>query len=307
MQKVDGYHLYQVGQALQKIEDLKFNWSDTETRGATFQEALLVLRDAKEMLGKLLADETYRLKTCIQKGNELTEAIDRLLNKIDNTSEKDQLLSFSDIWPIKTAIQSFQAVLSSELNLIDLYIITKKGGFDTSILLTDGQDCFPEALESKVPECMQDIRDGTKCLAVSLPTAAGFHLLRAAEAVMRKYWDVVTDQQKRPKTGNMGDYIKKLEELEVGHPKVLSALKNLKDLHRNELFHPGQHIENLEEAIALMNQIHTIIFYMLKDIPDLDINQKDKSTGSLLPPQRITEAPKQKAANSEHDTKQTGS
>lgn len=267
MKKVDGYYLYQVGAALQRLHELKGNFTADDTRGTESQTAFFALKAVKPILDGFLKHESYRLKTSLQKGRELITAMDKLITKLDNDAEKNKLLDFGEIWPVHTALEAFEAVLSSELALLDLYVITKKGNYDTSGLLVDGEDCFPKDLKIKVPECLEDIKAGAKCIAVSLPTAAGFHLLRANEAVLRKYWDVVTDGKDRPESGNMGEYINQLETKELGNAHVVSALKDLKNLIRNELIHPGDHLESVEEAIALMNHIHTTIFHMLKAIP----------------------------------------
>lgn len=276
MQKVDGFYLYQVGAALQPLKNIRGRFSDDDLRGTTYEEASYSLRSVRETLQLFLDNKIYRLKTSLDKGQELLNVIDELIKKIENDTEKNKLLDWSDTWPISNAIGNFEAVLSSELALLDLYVITKKGNFDTSGMMVSGEDCFPKDLKRKVPECIPDIQAGAKCIAVSLPTAAGFHLLRANEAILRRYWDVVTDGAERPSSGNMGDYINQLEQKKKGDPHVLAALKNLKNLHRNELIHPGDILETVDEAIALMNQIYTVVVYMLKAIPEQKQKDLDK-------------------------------
>ena len=53
----------------------------------------------------------------------------------------------------------------------------------------------------------------------------------------------------------------------AGEPAVLSALKDLKDLHRNPLIHPEHTLEDVDEAIALLGSIHAVVVRMLKAIP----------------------------------------
>ena len=50
-----------------------------------------------------------------------------------------------------------------------------------------------------------------------------------------------------------------LNKLNAGDAKVKAALKDLKDLHRNPLIHPEQTLENVDDAIALMNGVHTAV------------------------------------------------
>lgn len=48
---------------------------------------------------------------------------------------------------------------------------------------------------------------------------------------------------------------------------MISALRDLKDLHRNPLIHPDEVIESSEEAMALLGSILAVVTTMLKDIP----------------------------------------
>lgn len=300
MKRADGFYLYQVGAAIQPLKNLRGTFSSTDTNGTEYNEALYVLRSSQEALEAFLKNETYRLKTSLQKGDELKISIQVLIKKLDNDADKNKLLAWEDTWEIHQALRNFEAVLASEFGLLDLYVITKKGGYDISELMTNGQVCFPSELVAKVPECLQDIREGTKCVAVSLPTAAGFHLHRANEAVMHRYWDAVTNGAKRPASGNMGDYLNQLEQKSAGDEHVRSALKDLKNLHRNPLIHPDHTLETVEEAIALMNHIHTVILHMLKRIPlPSKAEQKALSTSvvSLTVTEKTGSAPKKESVS----------
>jgi hypothetical protein len=65
----------------------------------------------------------------------------------------------------------------------------------------------------------------------------------------------------------MGDYLNEMNRNGFGNAKVKSALKDLKDMHRNPLIHPEDSIESADDAIALMNSIHSVIVHMLKEMP----------------------------------------
>lgn len=276
MQKVDGFYLYQVGAGIQPLKSIRGTFSPDDLSGTPYNETSYVLRSALAVLDPFLKNETYRLKTSLQKGEALKKAINDLIKKIDNDADKNKLMDFGNLWPVTDALRNFEAVVGSEFGLLDMYVITKKGGYDISELMVNGQVCFPKELVLKVPECIPDIQAGTKCIAVSLPTAAGFHLHRANEAVLHRYWDAVTTGADRPKSGNMGDYLNQLEQKNAGDTNVRSALKDLKNLHRNPLIHPDHTLESVEEAIALMDHIKAVIFHMLKTIPEVKPKLEEK-------------------------------
>ena len=173
---------------------------------------------------------------------------------------------------LKSALGKFEAVLNAELQATPLYYAAPKGGFDTTCLTDAGDKLFPSSLAVKVPSAVPDVTAATRCIAFELNTAAGFHLHRANEAVLRAYFDAVAGSANRPKTRNMGDYIKKLNELNKGDARVIAVLQSLKDLHRNPLMHPDDQIETVEDAISLYAAIRAAVGYMLISIPYADAN-----------------------------------
>jgi hypothetical protein len=77
-----------------------------------------------------------------------------------------------------------------------------------------------------------DIRQAGKCLAYEVPTAAGFHLLRAADSVLRRYHRQLTRKELPARAWSWGIYIKGLAAAGAD-PRVVSALEQVKNLHRN--------------------------------------------------------------------------
>lgn len=173
-------------------------------------------------------------------------------------------------WEINTlhsAYTKFETILISELQSLSSYVVTKKGGFDIEAMVDAGKMFFSKDLETKVPSAISDLEQAMRCIAFEVPTAAGFHLHRANEAVLRAYWDHVTGGAKRPKQNNMGVYLAELEKLNKGNKSVRAHLQSIKDFHRNPLMHPEQSLETVEEAIDLMAAIRCAIGYMLKEVP----------------------------------------
>ena len=259
MLRVDSYYLYTVGWQIHPLSDF--------THQTTYAQARFPIYIAEGTLAPLIGNSVYRLRTSVDSGMALLNAIRALKSKIDSSGNSDEPLGFQDAWSITTALTTFEAVLGAELSLTPVYVVTPKGGFDVPALIEAGQACFPADLESKVPEAIQDLKQATRCIAFELFTSAGFHLHRANEAVLRRYWDAVTNGSPRPTTRNMGDYLNGLAQQNAGDPRVRAALKDLKDLHRNPLLHPDDSINNLDEAVALMNGVHTVILHMLRAIP----------------------------------------
>jgi hypothetical protein len=122
----------------------------------------------------------------------------------------DRNISQYDIFRIKQVFEQFRVTLLAELEIVNAYFVTQKGGYDTLSLLFWGENCFPPELPIKVPETIFDVREATKSLAYELPTAAGYHVFRVLESVLRKYHSHVTGGSAPPKVRNIGVYLDSL-------------------------------------------------------------------------------------------------
>jgi len=266
VQRVDGFYLYSVGHQIHPLADLKHHNSAGGT-ATPYDEARWTVYIAESALDTLLSRSVFRLRTSYGPGQSLLTAIRNLKSKIEAEPNGTKTVDWIDTYSISSSLTAFEAVLGAELSLSPLYVVTQKAGFDTSLLIENGAACFPADIWTKVPEAVADLQQGTKCIAYEVLTASGFHFHRANEAVLRRYWDSVSKGKPRPTSRNIGDYLKEMDKQQFGDARVKSALRDLKDLHRNPLIHPEHSINTAEEAIALMNGVHNVMVYMLQEIP----------------------------------------
>jgi len=87
------------------------------------------------------------------------------------------------------------------------------------------------------------------------------------ETVLRRYWDAVANGAPHPKEKNLGVYLRELENKDVGEKKVRAVLAQIKDLHRNPLFHPEDQL-SIDDAVGLFGIVRSAVTAMLKEIPD---------------------------------------
>jgi hypothetical protein len=127
-----------------------------------------------------------------------------------------------------------------------------------------------------VPDAIFDIKETCKCLAYELPTASGFHIFRAAESVLRKYFHHVTGGASVPKVRNIGVYLNAMKQKKVGDEKITFSLKQMAEVYRNPLIHP-EAVLTQEDAIGLFGLARSAIAGMLAALP--------------LPPPTTTTAP----------------
>lgn len=232
--------------------------------GARLGDAWPQIMQTQNQLEQLLSTEWFSpaMRSAFVPGAELVNA----LKKVSERTDLDTTLSATEVWQIASALRDFSTVLTTELRIADAYFVTRKAGYDTTTLIAAAERMFPAELMYKVPGAIVDIREAGKCLAFELSTAAGFHVLRATESVLRCYWDVVTKGRPHPPQRNLGVYLQQLEQQEAGSEKVRAVLKQIKDLHRNPLIHPEE-ILQLEDAVALFGICISAVAGMLKEIP----------------------------------------
>lgn len=267
MIRIDPYFLYQVGAAIRPLVDVKIDANKNDLR--------LLLWDAEQWLDVLLNKSIYRLQTSRASGFELLELIRAVVQECADSKAGDKI-EFMLAYNLRTRAQKFENVLAAELQWGQLYLVEPKGGYDLNQLTSNGIAIFPSALAERVPEAIQDAMEAARCLAFALPTAAAFHLHRVNELVLRSYYDTVTNGAPRPDKRNIGAYIDAMKNAHFIDKKIFGALAALKDFHRNPVLHPDDHLETVEEAIALLGVVNTVISYMLNAIrpPPLELTSQ---------------------------------
>jgi len=265
MQRISGFYIYRIGYTLHPLAEI-YN-PNGECNFSRIQ-AWIPLQAAERQLEGFLLQRTMPVKVSQQSGQELLAHIRECIKIcLSDTDKHGEPFDNYEAFTLKERLVDFETVLSSEMNSADLYFVSQKGAFDTTTMILNGEDAFPAMLAEKVPNAVVDLQQATRCIAFELPTAAGFHLHRANESVIGCYWDVVSDGKPRPKEKNMGVYLRQMEKENSGDEKIRSALKDIKNLHRNPLIHPEHSLDNVDDAIDLMGAIRAVVGSMLKEIP----------------------------------------
>jgi hypothetical protein len=266
MEKINPFLFYQLGSALGAIKQLKDALPGQQ--GTPMLDAHIVLMIAESNLESLLKDEKLKLRASIRKAADTLLSFVKV-NRIYTLEEASNLdtLDGLRVSALKGSLAALEHILMAELPMLDLYLVGQKGAFDTAKLIDEGEALFPPDLATKIPGAVADVKQGARCLAFELPTAAGYHFHRANEAVLRRYWDVMTSGSPPPPNRAAGQYLTQMEQKGVGDPIVISSLRDLVKLRRNPLAHPDESLKDVNEAIGVVNAIHTLVVEMLKKIP----------------------------------------
>ncbi|CAO4195738.1 hypothetical protein [Methylorubrum extorquens] len=244
-----------------------------EPLGSLQDEVDIPMRDifmplfmAETALEALLSNSVFatQLRSYFTLGHDLLSQIKKITSKIDSPDEP--VASFQ-LYSVKRTYDQYKIALLAELGVMPSYFVMPKGGFDTNSLLENGWLIFPDSVRSKVPEALFDLGEAGKALAFDMPTACGYHLFRATESVLRKYYITVTGNSTHPKVRNIAVYLNAMRQKRLGDEKVLSALDQLSKLHRNPLIHLDVTL-SLDEAIAAIGMARSVVTAMLAAMPD---------------------------------------
>lgn len=256
---VDGAYLYKFGKSIKTLYEIK--------ECTTYIDAFVIVLGAKELLDSFLNNSVYSssIKIISEPAKELVFALDDIRDKALQKKYRDQALGEYVASNFINAVHSFETVLNAEFQHSSLFLATPKGAYDTATLIFRGELLLPNPIFSELfPSALPDVKSGARCLAFELYTASGFHFHRANESVVLKYLEILSGGTAKPQR-NMGKYISALRQ--EGAPEtIISCLTDLKNMHRNPLMHPDETINDVDDAIALLNSIHTAITGMIREI-----------------------------------------
>ncbi len=157
---------------------------------------------------------------------------------------KDSKLDATLCKEFSERIESVDATLDAELNLRTAFIVTPKR-IHVEHLLNSPTSLFGNQVFDVLPTvCQFDFREGCRCVAFALPTAAAFHFMRATEGLIRELYCHVI-KRKRLKTMLWHPMVEQLKNRR-GNPVPKTLLDNLDNIRinfRNPTSHPEARYE----------------------------------------------------------------
>lgn len=196
------------------------------------------------------------LTVCRRTGGELINAIAEAGKWMRETPatewEKEDYSVDLKFRQVIDKAKEFQTVLSAELQTLATYHVTQKGIYSTTGLIEEAEKILPEPVLKKInTDIVEEIRQSGRCLAFDVATASAFHMMRATESVIHKYYLQVCKPKSEKKLDSWGAYIAKLEQSQDPQVKeVVAMLQQIKDQHRNLIMHP-EIVLSPDEAFTL--------------------------------------------------------
>jgi hypothetical protein len=266
MRRVYQYHFYQLGSVINPLTQFKGQ--------PTYSDIWLDCLSAHAWLNDLLSDRLVPVVTSRSAAARLRSAVEKINGALSGGSpeptieERQEMMASQAAWfdvqEIVTAARDFETVFAAELETIDTYYVSEKGIYSTNRLIESADLVFsPEVRNQLSATAIEDIRQAGRCLAFDLDTACGFHMVRATETIIHKYYCEVTQATPKRKDRNWGAYVRNLnrhlkQSGSAVDPKLVALIDQIREHHRNPVMHPEISL-TADEAQSLFSICQAVI------------------------------------------------
>lgn len=282
MQKVTGlntlYHLgYIIVQFRIALKNPQARYADVAQSGAMVWAQLQTM----------LRDVPVPFESTRKVIEEFVSALDDFKDKFPTTAAMPiagtiELHRFTDL------MTRLETLLAQELDAMPIWFVTKRRAYSIDALIDKAEIVFDS---STVPllssRTTYDIRQAGRALAFEVPTGAGFHAVRATEAVARGYHEIIVGV--KPDEGTpLGPLINALrikrdalltsaaiDKEDLLHI-VIEMLNRLNNVYRKPINHPDM-VLDLSSALNVFDSAKCAIELMLEDA------QKKHTSGPIPP------------------------
>ena len=264
MEKINLPFFYQLGSLLKPLTEME--------AGTAKRLDIYIASSTVSAYVRNLLDAYPTLTVCRDSGDELIGASREMSTWLRSTPpdewEKEDPSINLKCSQLLNKAKEFQIVLSAELLKLETYYVSQKGIYDTTALIARTENVLPISMLNRVDQKVKvEIRESGKCLAFDCATASGFHIMRATELVLHKYYLHVCNPKSKKRLANWGVYIEKLKlvgDTEV--TEVIAILQQIKDRHRNLIMHP-EIVLTPDEAFTLFEITQGAIIAMVNALP----------------------------------------
>jgi hypothetical protein len=192
-----------------------------------------------------------------------------LLNLVQTAIEPrdvSRTITQNEVVGIWNGKEQFEQHFEREQRNLSVFTVMPKGIYDTRLLAEKTEEKFPEAIRKQFSEIfLSDLNQAGRCLAFEVPTASAFHIFRATETLVRRYYEVLAGKPWPKTKRDWWSYIEELNKLPNVNKDVTMRLDEIRKFERNPSIHP-EHIVTLEKAPILFELCSGVIYAMGDEI-----------------------------------------
>ncbi|HUE22768.1 MAG TPA: hypothetical protein VMQ86_13875 [Bryobacteraceae bacterium] len=256
MKQTDLGIFYSLGEALGETEKLD--------AGVSIVGIGYILQNSHDWLLRFLIEtEGVNLPDTRAAAQTLNDLLYAIIHKPkDDTSA---VLSTQEMSRLVEGIDRFEDCFRREQRYLDVFTVTKKGIYDTRLLMTVPEEKFSERIRSLLPkQTVSDLRQAARCLAFDIPTACAFHICRATESLILKYYEALSGHGWTFKKRDWKIYVEQLVK-ENAPRHITDRLDEIRELDRNAYTHPDRDV-TVEEAPIQFELCTSVMFQMADEI-----------------------------------------
>lgn len=237
-----------------------------------YTEEISDLQAAEEAMQELLASEEFRPIDSREKADRFLETIRTYMKEFDRDDAPEDPDTLYDqhqpfVEKMLEAGSAFQKAFEIELTDMLTYLLPEQGLFNVRNLMNAKEHVYDKETRWKLTDLsLEDIQAAGKCLSFELPTACGFHILRATESVVKQYLKHLgaTDEQvAQMKSWN--DFANGIVP-RGGSASIARVIQMKREFDRNPIMHPERTLD-LVEANTLFATCQMLILSILKELP----------------------------------------
>lgn len=242
-------------------------------------------------LNHLLAGVPVQFESTARVMKEFVQVLDSLKAKYEAnpaTLWGEVFTGTADHRKLIDLITQLEVQLMNELDALPIWFVTARRAYSVDVLINNAEKILdPGSVSLLSPRSLKDIREAGRAIAFELPTAAGFHSVRAVEGVARGYYAAIgglrptDDAPLGPGTNeirNQRDALQaagKIDKEDLIHI-VIETLARLNNVYRKPIAHPDMILE-LPAAMSVFDSAKCAIELMLEDA-------QKKHTAGPIPP-----------------------
>ena len=286
MRKVDEFQFYRLATTIHPFTEIADDIAVISIFGATMSAKTILLAIWNDTFSPPLGVSRPACGELWQRLNNVVP------DKFQDPAKEEAPFNFERVMPsweceqIRKAAKNLETVLAAECQSLDTYFVSQKLAYDTRLLIEQAERLVPEGIRKELPaESIQDIQQAGRCIAFDIPTAAGFHIVRATETIIRKYYEFVTTEKPKAKMRNWGAYIATLERSGKADKRITGFLDHIRDEYRNPLLHPDE-VLTTEQAQLFLNVCISSISQMVEAMRTpaeatlpFEVNRKAEAAG----------------------------
>ncbi|HJR07521.1 MAG TPA: hypothetical protein VJ842_09705 [Pyrinomonadaceae bacterium] len=245
MQQVNAWSLYTFGYVVHAIRHIQ-----PATPLANLTSSMSAAYERLELIIQAGGYHAPLPRRCIESAQQLHAMIAVVMNEA--RTNPGELINHQHLVNLRASLDFFEQALSHAFDDVPFFVATEKGTHRTSKLLVKADENLPQEVRNRLTnEIRDDIKAAGKCLAFDTPTAAGFHIIRAVEALIRAYHARATGTTLSTRSRSWGTYLTGLRK-HGADQKVIGMIEHIKDFYRNPIMHPQESLTP-DEALSLFH------------------------------------------------------